>query len=416
MFGRIMTAIVLCLLVATSLFASDVVAITGGTVLTITKGTIENGTVLIEDGKIIAVGKDLEIPAGAKIIDASGAFVMPGIVDGHSHIAMSGINEISSPVTPQVDMSDAILTYDYSIYRALAGGVTSAKLMHGSANVIGGLCVTVKLKWGQPLDEMRIPGARPQLKFALGENPTRLYGGKGQMPSTRPGEFAIIRQQFLDARDYQAKWKAYEAKVKEGKEASAPKRNLKMETLVKVLEGEYTIDCHAYSAHEIVTMLKVADEFDLPLQCLSHVLEAYKVIDDLKKYPNTYFTTHTDWWGYKWEAYDAIPYTAGMLHKAGIKTTLISDSGDVIRRLNREAAKVVKYSGISETDALAMITINAANSLEIGNRTGSIEVGKDADIAIFDKHPLDSFGKCIMTLIEGKVWFDINDPKTALMD
>lgn len=411
-------AILILLLFSCALSAAqdEVVAIKGGTILTVTKGTIENGVILIQNGKIIAVGADVEIPANAKVIDATGKFVMPGIIDGHSHIALDDdINEMTSPVTAQVEMINAVVPDDYSIYQALAGGVTAAKLMHGSANVIGGVNVTVKMKWGKPVKEMMVPGVRPQIKMALGENPKRVYGSRNQMPSTRPGEFAILRQKFIDAREYKQKWDEYRAKVDKGEKATAPKRDLQMDTLAAVLEGKIAIDCHCYSANEIVVLLGIKKEFNLPLVSLSHALEAYKVRDEIAK-SGVVVQTHTDWWGFKWEAFDAIPYNLGMLQEAGVTATIISDSGDVMRRLNREAAKVVKYSGVSDDVALAMITINAAKALEMDKITGSIEVGKDGDIAIFDRHPLDSFSKCVMTIIEGKVWFDINHVKTALLD
>ncbi len=393
---------------------SGVVAIRGGTILTVTQGTVEDGTILISDGKIVAVGREVTVPPDADVIDATGRYVMPGIIDGHAHIALDDdINEVTSPVTPHMEMASAVVPDDYAIYQALAGGVTSTKLMHGSANVIGGVSVTVKLRWGRPLSEMIIDGVRPQMKMALGENPKRIHGGKDRMPATRPAEFATIRQSFIDAQEYTEKWQRYESRVAAGEDPSRPKRDLKLEALAAVLDGDIAIDCHGYSAHELVTMLGIMDEFDLPLVAFSHALEAYKVAKEIADH-GVSVQTHTDWWGYKWEAYDAIPYQPAMLLRAGVNTTIISDSGDVMRRLNREAAKLVKYGGIEHDEALAMITINAARALEIDDRTGSIEVGNDADLAIFDRDPLDSFSKCVMTLIDGEVWFDIENVRTAL--
>lgn len=390
------------------------VAVRGGTILTVTRGTVENGTILISDGKIVAVGSEVAVPPNADVIDATGKWVMPGIIDAHAHIALDNdINEWTSPVTPHMDMASAVAPDDYAIYQALAGGVTSTKLMHGSANVIGGVSVTVKLRWGRPLSEMLIEGARPQMKMALGENPKRIHGGKNRAPATRPAEFATIRQSFIDAQEYAKKWRRYESRQANGDEPTRPKRDLKLEVLAAVLDGDIAIDCHGYSAHELVTMMGIADEFDLPLVAFSHALEAYKVADQIADH-GVSVQTHTDWWGYKWEAYDAIPYQPAMLQRAGVNTTIISDDADVMRRLNREAAKPVKYGGIDRDAALAMITINAARALEIDDRTGSIEVGKDADLAIFDHDPLDSFSKCVMTLIDGEVWFDIDDVRTAL--
>jgi imidazolonepropionase-like amidohydrolase len=412
--SRIILSLILLSILSIAAFAGDLV-IQGGTVLTVTNGVIENGSILIKDGKIAAIGKTVTIPPGAEVINADGKYIMPGIIDSHSHLALNGdVNEATDPVTSQVDMADAIDAHDYQIYQALAGGVTAAKLMHGSANVIGGLNTTVKLKYRTSLEEMRIPGVRQQLKMALGENPKRVYGSKGKQPSTRPGIFATLRQNFLDARAYQDKWDTYEKKKAEGEEVSPPRRNLKLETIAKTLSGEYGIDCHNYVHNEIVVFLDIMKEFNVPYVVLSHSFGAYKVRDRVAE-SGVGVQTHTDWWGYKKEAYDAIPYAIKMMLDEGIVVDICSDSEDHIRRLNREAAKMIKYSDISEEDALKLITINPAKILEINNRTGSLETGKDADIAIFDKHPLDSFSKCVKTLIEGEVYFDINtSDQTAL--
>jgi len=411
---RIIFALLVPFIICTAGFAGDLV-IQGGTVLTVTNGVIENGSILIKDGKIAAIGEYAPIPPGAEVINAEGKYIMPGIIDSHSHLALNGdINEATDPVTSQVDMADAIDAHDYGIYQSLAGGVTAAKLMHGSANVIGGLNTTVKLKYRTSLEEMRIPGVRQQLKMALGENPKRVYGSKGKQPSTRPGIFATLRQNFLDAQSYQKKWENYEEKKAEGEKAAPPRRDLKLETIAKTLSGEYGIDCHNYVHNEIVVFLDIIKEFKVPYVVLSHSFGAYKVRDRIAE-SGVGVQTHTDWWGYKAEAYDAIPYAIKMMMDEGIVVDICSDSEDVIRRLNREAAKVIKYSDMSEEDALKLITINPAKILEIENRTGSLETGKDADIAIFDRHPLDSFSKCVMTLIEGKIYFDINSAeKTAL--
>ncbi len=396
----------LLLILGSPVFAGDLF-IKGGTILTVTDGVIENGSILIRDGKISALGTAIEAPDGVEVINAEGKFIMPGIIDSHSHLALNGdVNEATAPVTSQVDMADAIDAHDHQIYQALAGGVTAAKLMHGSANVIGGLNTTVKLKYMTSLEEMRIPGVRQQLKMALGENPKRVYGSKGKQPSTRPGIFATLRQSFLDARAYRKKWDDYEKKISEGEEADPPKRDLKLENIAKTLTGEYGIDCHNYVHNEIVVFLDIIEEFEVPYAVISHSFGAYKVRDRVAE-AGVGVQTHTDWWGYKAEAYDAIPYAIKMMMDDGILVDICSDSENVIRRLNREAAKMLKYNDLSEEDALKLITINPAKILEIDDRTGSLETEKDADIAIFDKHPLDSFSKCEMTLIEGKVYFDI---------
>lgn len=390
----------------------QVTAIRGGTILTITQGSIEDGVVLIRDGVIAEIGSDVAIPDGARVIEAQGMFVMPGIIDAHSHIALGDVNEATSPSTPQVRILDELVPDDESLVRALAGGVTAAKLMHGSANVIGGLSATVKLKVGSSAEEMLIPGIRQQLKLALGENPKRVYGERGRMPATRAGIFAILRERFTAAREYAESWRRHEERAAGGAESTPPRRDLELETLAAVLAGEIAVDVHCYVAHEIVTFLKFAEEFGLEHVCLSHALEAYKVADVVAD-AGVHVLTHTDWWGFKWETYDAIPYQPGMLHQIGIPVSIVSDSGDVIRRLPGEAAKVVKYSGLDDDAALAMITINPARALEIDHLTGSLEVGKHADVAIFNGHPLDSFSRCVMTMIEGEVFFDELDPAGA---
>ena len=408
------TFVLMALLASPALAAEPTLAIRGGTVLTVTHGTVADATILVQGGRIVALGSDVKVPAGARILDARGRYVMPGIIDAHSHIALAGdVNEATSPVTPQLDMLSALDPYDPAILHALAGGVTATKLLHGSANVIGGVSVTVKLKWGHPASDMVIHGVRPQLKMALGENPKRTYGDKDKMPATRPGEMALIRQSFAEALDYKREWDSYRSEVAANKEAKPPKRDLKLETLAAVLDGKIAIDCHAYSAQEIVALLGIVEEYNLPLLAFSHALEAYKVRDLLAK-RGVSVQTHTDWWGYKWEAYDAIPYAPEMLIRAGVNTVLISDSPDVTRRLNREAAKLLRHGGLSEDQALATITINPARALEIDSRTGSLEVGKDADLAIFDRHPLDSRAKCVATIVEGEILFDIAHVGPAL--
>lgn len=399
-------------LTCSPVLAEQVTAIRGGTVLTVTQGTIDNGVVLIRDGLITAVGAQVTIPAEARVIDATGRFVMPGIIDAHSHLALGDVNEATSPSTPQVRIIDELIPDDEGIARALAGGVTAAKVMHGSANVIGGLSATVKFKLGRPAADMLIPGVRQQLKLALGENPKRVYGERGRMPATRAGVFAVLRERFTAAQEYAETRRRQEGRNPGGDGTPPQRRDLELETLAAVLAGEIGVDVHCYVAHEIVTFLKFAHEFGLAHVCLSHALEAYKVADVVEA-SGAHVLTHTDWWGYKWETYDAIPYLPGMLHHAGVPVSIISDSDDVIRRLPGEAAKVVKYSNVDEDTALAMITINPARALEIDHLTGSLEAGKHADIAIFNGHPLDSFSRCVLTMVEGEVLFDAADHDTG---
>jgi imidazolonepropionase-like amidohydrolase len=394
-------------------YAQDL-AIKGGTILTITKGTIENGTVLIQGGKITAVGIDVKIPDGLKVIDASGKYIIPGIIDSHSHIALTDINESTDPVTPQIWMWEALEPGSDSIRKTLAGGVTTVKTMHGSANVIGGVNVTIKLKYDHPIEDLIIPNVRQQLKMALGENPKRLYGRQGRSPSTRMGTAFTARKAFTEAQEYKAKWDQYEKEKKSGKkDLTPPKKDLRMETLKMVLEKKLSVDCHAYRADEIVWIINFCKEFGIDLIQLSHCIDGYKVADIMAE-SGVFYGGWVDWWGFKEEAYDGCPYGFQILHDAGTKIVINSDSPDEGRYLFRNASKVLKYSDIPENEVLKMITLNPAESLELGDRIGSIEVGKDGDIAVFNKHPLDTKTKCLMTIIEGKIFFDYSQESVTV--
>ncbi|MBD3413842.1 MAG: amidohydrolase family protein [Candidatus Aminicenantes bacterium] len=381
-------------------------ALKGGTVLTITNGTIENGTVIIKNGKIVDVGKNLKIPSGMKVIDVSGKFIMPGIIDSHSHIALTDVNEATDPVTPQIWMKEALEPSSDSIKKTLAGGVTMVKTMHGSANVIGGVNVTIKLKYNEPVEEMIVSGVRQQIKMALGENPKRLYGRKGRIPSTRMGNAYVLRNAFLKARQYKAKWDQYKQKKEEGEQdIKPPQKDLKMETLQMVLENKLGIDCHVYRADEIVWIINFCQEQNIDLLQLSHCVDGYKVPDVLAD-ADVCYGGWIDWWGFKEEAYDGCPYGFEIMHDKGVRIVINSDSTDECRYLYLNAAKVLKYNDIPETEVLKMITLNPAYALEMQHRAGSIEKGKDGDIAVFDKYPLDSTSKCVMTIIEGRIYFD----------
>lgn len=394
------------LLVLTVSTWSQDLALKGGTILTVTKGTIENGTVVIENGKITAVGEDVPIPDGIRVIDITGKYVMPGIIDSHTHIALTDINEATDPVTPQIWMWEALEPDSDSIQKTLAGGVTTVKTMHGSANVIGGVNVTIKLKYNRSIDEMIVKGVRQQLKMALGENPKRLYGRKGRIPSTRMGNAFVMREAFTEAREYKKKWEKYRKDIAAGKkDARRPEKDLKMETLWMVLDKKLSIDCHTYRADEIVWVINFCKEFDIDLLQLSHCMDGYKVPDVMAE-AGVFYGGWIDWWGFKEEAYDGCPYGFKIMHDAGVKIVINSDSLAEGRLLFVNAAKVLKYNDIPENEILKMITLNPAESLEMGDRVGSIEKGKDGDIAVFDKHPLDSTTKCLMTIIEGEIFFD----------
>jgi imidazolonepropionase-like amidohydrolase len=387
------------------------VVIKNATVMTVTHGNITNGSIYIKDGKIAAVGETVNAPADAIIIDAGGKYLTPGIVDSHSHIALDDdVNEATSPITPHMMMKDAFDYQDKAIYRALAGGVTTSLLLHGSANMIGGQAVVIKHKYGASRDDMLFPNAPGSIKFASGENPKRVYGSRDQLPSTRMGNFAVQREALVQAQDYMREWDSYNEKVKRGdKDAAPPKHDLKLEALADVLRGKLMVQIHIYRADEMLTEIAMAKEFGYKIRAFHHALEAYKVADQLAA-NNIAIATFADWWGYKQEAWDAIPWNATMSMRKGVRVAIKSDSEDYTRRLNQEAAKTMRYGGATEEEALKMITLNAAWIIGVDDRVGSIEVGKDADLVIWNGYPLSSYGIPEKVLIDGEVYFDRSLP------
>jgi imidazolonepropionase-like amidohydrolase len=393
--------------------SAQTVVIQNANVLPITTPAFK-GSVVIENGKIKEMGERVMVPQGATIVEANGQYLMPGIIDCHSHIAADAINEGSVSVSSMVGIEDVVNPTQVAIYRALAGGVTSANVLHGSANAIGGKCSLIKLRWGKDAQAMLFEGAKPSIKFALGENPKRRgspsasplgAGSNPRYPATRMGVEDVIRQAFNDARIYQLRWREYDDKVKRGETTIPPRRDLKLEPLVEVLEGKRQVHAHCYRADEILMLLRVAEDYGFKIATLQHVLEGYKVANEIAKH-GAGASTFSDWWAYKVEAYDAIPYNAALMAKRGILVSLNSDSADVIRRLNTEAAKTIKYGGLTETEALAMITINPAKQLEVDARVGSIEPGKDADLVLFNKHPLSSYSVAQKVWVDGNLYFD----------
>ena len=387
------------------------VVITNAYVMTVTHGNLKKGSVYIKDGKIAAVGETVNAPASATVIDAGGKYLTPGVIDSHSHLALDDdVNEATSPVTPQMMMIDAFDYQDKAIYRALAGGVTTSLLLHGSANMIGGQAVVIKHKYGADRDAMLFPGAPRSIKFASGENPKRVYGSRKELPSTRMGNFAVQRDAFVQARDYMRSWDDYNAKVQRGdKDATAPKRDLKLEALADVLRGKLLVQIHCYRADEFQTEIAIAKEFGYKIRAFHHALEAYKVPEKLAA-ENIGIATFADWWGYKQEAWDAIPWNAVMAMRKGVRVAIKSDSDDFARRLNQEAAKTMRYGGATEEEALKMITLNAAWIIGVDDKVGSIDVGKDADLVLWDGYPLSSSAVPNKVLIDGDVYFDRSLP------
>ena len=387
------------------------VLIKNATVMTVTHGNIQNGSIYIKDGKIAAVGATVNAPADATVIDAGGKYLTPGIVDCHSHIALDeDVNEATSPITPHMMMQDAFDYQDKAIYRALAGGVTTSLLLHGSANMIGGQAVVIKHKFGAARDEMLFPNAPRSIKFASGENPKRVYGSRDQLPSTRMGNFEVQRQALVEAQEYIREWDAYKDKVKRGdKDAMPPKRDLKLDALADVLHGKLMVQIHCYRADEMLTEIAMAKEFGYNLRAFHHAVEAYKVADQLAA-NNIGIATWADWWGFKQEAWDAIPWNAVISMRKGVRVAIKSDSEDYTRRLNQDAAKIMRYGGATEEEALKMITLNGAWIIGIDDRVGSIDVGKDADLVIWDGYPLSTYGVPEKVLIDGDLYFDRTQP------
>jgi len=391
---------------------SNVMLIKNATVLTITKGTIQHGSILVRDGKIAEVGTNISAPAGANVIDATGLFVMPGIIDCHSHIAVQGgVNEGSVSDSSMANILDVLNPADPDIYRDLAGGVTVANVLHGSANAIGGQTVVIKLRWGANADGLVFQGAMPGIKFALGENPKRsnnpaIPGQVRRYPESRLGVEDVIRQSFTEAVAYKKEWDDYNTAKAAGKtNLIPPRRDLRLDPLVEVLEGKRYVHSHCYRADEILMLLRVSDEFHFKVRTLQHVLEGYKVAKELAAY-GVGASTFSDWWSYKQEAWDAIPYNAAIMTQKGVVVSINSDDAEEAQHLNQEAAKTVKYGGMTREQAIDMVTINPAKQLGIEKRVGSIEVGKDADFAIYNHDPLSVYSVVQKTIIDGKVYFD----------
>ena len=385
--------------------------IKNATVLTVSRGTLQNTDVLIRNGKITAVGPNLSAPTGARVIDATGKFVLPGIIDAHSHTMMDGsVNECTKSVTSMARTQDVLNPNAINIYRGLAGGTTSALLLHGSCNSIGGLSTTVKFKWGHPASAFVFPGAPTGIKFALGENPKRtnfnIPGLQARYPATRMGVEEVIRDAFTRARDYKRDWDDYRAAVsRRDQNVMPPRRDLELEPLVEILEGKRYVHAHSYRAEEILMLINVADEFGFKIRTFQHVLEGYKVATEIARH-GAMASAFADFWGYKMEAYDAIPYDVPIMTRHGIVSSVNSDSDERARRLNIEAAKMIRYGGLTEEEALKLVTLNPAMQLGVDNRVGSIEVGKDADLAIWNAHPLSVYARVEQTFVDGELLFD----------
>lgn len=375
-------------------------------------GIMEKTDVLVKNGKIRRIGNGLSA-GDAKVIDGTGKHLTPGIVDEHSHIAISyGVNEGSEAITAEVNIEDVVNSEDINIYRQLAGGTTTAQLLHGSANPIGGRSALVKLKWGYAPEEMKIKGADKFIKFALGENVKQANWGSAydeRFPQTRMGVEQVFVDAFNKAKAYDAEWKAFNSLSKKAKaSATKPRRDLELETLAEILNKRRFITCHSYVQSEINMLMNVAEDFDFNINTFTHILEGYKLADKMKAH-GVGGSTFSDWWAYKFEVNDAIPYNAALMNGEGVVTAINSDDAEMGRRLNQEAAKSIKYGDMNEEDALKMVTLNPARLLHLEDRIGSIKVGKDADIVLWSDHPLSIYAKAEKTIIEGIIFYDIEE-------
>ncbi len=367
-------------------------------------GKLEATDVWIKNGKIAAVGKNLT-DGTAKIIDGTGKHVSAGIIDEHSHIACAGgVNECSQSVTAEVRVADVINPDDVDIYRQLSGGVTGSHILHGSCNTIGGQTQLLKLRWGVNAEQMKFANWDPFIKFALGENVKRSFSGQGnnRFPDTRMGVEEVLTDAFTRAKDYE-------------KMPATKRKDLELETLLEIMNKKRFITCHSYVQSEITSMMRVAEKFGFKVNTFTHILEGYKVADKMKAH-GANASTFSDWWAYKMEVVDAIPQNATLMSKVGVNVAINSDDAEMARRLNQEAAKSIKYAGMSEEDALKMVTLNPATMLHVADRTGSIKIGKDADVVLWSNHPLSIYAVAEKTIVDGIIYFDRDRDKILRED
>ncbi|MGD2135001.1 MAG: amidohydrolase family protein, partial [Gemmatimonadales bacterium] len=366
-----------------------------------------NVSILIRDGVIREIGADLTPPGNVTVVDGTGHTAIPGLVDEHSHTGMRATNEGSVPVVPEVLVQDALDPEDLNIYRALSGGVTVAQVLHGSANPIGGQSAIIKMRWGMDDGRQLLLGGAPQtVKFALGENVTRknfFSGGVQRFPASRQGVEATYVQAFTAARDYQRAWEAYEDDP--GSFRVPPRRDFRLEALVDIMEGRILVTAHSYRSDEILMLMRVAERFGFRINSFTHVLEGYKVADELAEH-GAAGGTFSDWWQYKLEAYDAIPYNAAIMHEHGVRTAINSDIPWLQTFMVYEFNKAVRYGDVSREDALRMLTRYPAEILHIDDMVGTIEPGKQGDIVLLSGDPFDSFTRVEQTIVDGIVYYD----------
>jgi len=400
---------------------SPPVLIRNATIMTATGQEIAGGSILLADGRIVAVGSSVDAPAGAIVVDGTGKFVTPGIIDPHSHVGVYAApgtsaedngNEATSPNTAQVWAEHSVWPQDPQLPLALAGGVTTIQVLPGSANLFGGRSVTLHVVPARSVQEMKFPGAPYGLKMACGENPKRVYGGRGQAPSTRMGNFAGYRAAFAAAERYRRRWDAWNA----NHQGDAPDRDLQLETLADVLRGRILVQNHCYRADEMLQMIDLGREFGFRIRAFHHAAEAYKVGDVLAR-DSVGAAVWADWWGFKMEAFDGIPQNAALLQQAGARIMMHSDSPDGMQRLNQEASKAMwagRRAGINVTrdQALRWITANPAWALGIDSLVGTLEAGKNADVVLWSGDPFSVYTRAEQVYIDGALMYDRNNPAT----
>lgn len=382
----------------------EAVVLRGATVWTADEaGILEQADVLVRRGRIEAVGQDLKAPRGAVEIDARGRHITPGLIDAHSHAAAVGaVNEMSLISTAMVRIADIIDADSANIYRQLAGGLTTMQVMHGSANAIGGQNIILKLRWGADPADLIAEGQPGVIKFALGENPkqSNWRTDRPRYPDSRSGVAQIIDEKFQQARDYRE-----DKQRRRGRNEIPHRSDEEMETLVGILEGRIHVHSHGYRADEMLALLRTAERHDFRIQTLHHVLEGYKIADEIAAH-GAGASSFTDWWAYKYEARDAIPYNGALLHERGVVTSFSSDDGELARHMNLEAAKAVRYGGLDEHEALKMVTAYPAIQLGLADRIGRIARGLDADLVLWSGHPLSASSRVDQTWIDGRLYFD----------
>jgi len=401
---------------ATGYAAEKSLLLKNANIITASGENIAGGDILIQGTKIVRVGKNLPAGLDIEVIDLAGRWVMPGIIDSHSHIAVEGdVNEMGDLMTSEVDVRDVINPEDVNIYYALTGGVTSIHTMHGSANPIGGKGIVLKMRWGKSAQEMIFQGAPLTSKWALGENPkqTNFQGpGRARYPKSRMGVEAAIRKEFELAKDYARQWKDYEKKLEVSQNSKGkipaplpPKKDNRLEGIADILNGKLWVRCHAYQSEEMLSIMRLCQEYGVKLVCFEHGLEGYRITNELVKY-GVAISTFADSWAYKWEAYNTMPQAAALAAKRGVLVAINSDDPERMRHLFNDAAKTVRFGGMSEAEAIKTLTINPAKIMGIDRWVGTIEAGKDADLAVFNRHPLDPYTVCMLTMVDGKVYFD----------